>query len=202
MAKAKRVSINALEKAIENAAYKNECTAEWNGVPFVITKRLSLVEMMKFVDNVSKLCLSEDGVYLPEVMNYAIGCNILERYANFTLPSNIEKRYDFIVACADLIESIVAVVDESQFKSIMRGINDKVDYMAQSNVEKITKNIEDLFRSLEEMEKKLEPIFGDLDSDTVKAVMRSVSENGIDEGKLMKAYLESRNTAGTVKEAD
>ena len=94
-AKTKRVSINALEKITDE--YVNEEVLEWNGLEITIKKTLSFSDMMKFVDSVAKSCFVQgSGDYAPEIFDFALRSNVLDTYANFTMPRDLEKQYAMV----------------------------------------------------------------------------------------------------------
>ena len=123
--KVKKVSINALEKCVQEMNVENITEHEWNGITFSLKHRLGLMEMMTFVDGVVKSCFAGDGAqYTPEVLDFAIRCSLLEIYANFTLPAKVEHRYDIVYGCGDLFAIILENIDRVQYDDILRSIDE------------------------------------------------------------------------------
>ncbi len=194
--KMKRISVNALEKCVGDGM-QNTVDMAWRDITITITKRLGLSDMMKFVDSVANLCFSEDGTYLPEIKDFATRCNVLEMYANFTLPANIEKRYELVYAC-DAYATIMGVIDRSQFDVILAAIDDKIDNRAQANVEAINRQMNELYAAFEDLQNRLSSTFDGIDKDMMTQLIEAMSGKELDEEKLMNAYLkEKKDTAET-----
>ena len=92
--KEKRISIASFDKVLKEQAVPNT-TEHWFGNEVVIKHTISIAQMLAFVDNVVSSCFHDEG-YMPEVKDLLIKSNLLTRYANFTLPENLEHRYTLI----------------------------------------------------------------------------------------------------------
>ena len=103
MAKTKKISVNAFQKVMKET-YSPTYTFDWNGIEVTVNKTLSLKDMLEFVDDVVKSCFTEEtNRYLPEVKDFVIRVCILEKYANFTMPQNVENQYE-LVYCTDAVQ--------------------------------------------------------------------------------------------------
>lgn len=189
--KAKRISVNALEKCIER---KPEIVnVEWNGLDIVVKKRLSFEEMIDFVNGVAQSCFAADtNDFIPGVKDFVIGCFAIEMYSNLTLPHNVSKKYEIISSC-DVVDVILENVDRDQFDKIVGAINDKIRYLINVNLSQATVKINELLYSFGDIESKVGELFGKISPNDVQALVSAISEGKIDEGKLMEAYLESKN---------
>ena len=97
--------------------------------------------MLCFTNSVVKSCFDQaDGSYLPEVKDFAIRSNIMERYANFTLPNNLEKQYDMVIR-SGAVEMIMNYVNFSQFSELMKAIDAKVQNTADAHIQTFIKKI-------------------------------------------------------------
>lgn len=189
--KVKKISINALEKCIEKKP--ETVDIEWNGLDITVKTKLSFKEMMEFVDGVAKSCFAADtNSFIPEVKDFVIGCFVIETYSNLTLPQNVSKKYDIISGC-DVVDVILENVDKEQFDNIAGAINEKIRYLINSNLSQATVKINELLYSLGDIESKVGELFSKINPDDVQALVSSLSDGKIDEGKLMQAYLESKN---------
>lgn len=194
--KTKKISVNALERCV-NDGTQNTADVAWRDIMITVTKRLGISDMMKFVDSVVNLCFSEDGTYLPEIKDFAVRCNVLEMYANFTLPSNIEKRYELVYAC-DAYATIMGAVDRSQLDVILAAIDDKIDNRAQANIEAINRQMNELYASFEDLQNRISGVFDGIDRNMVSQLIEALSGKELDEEKLMNAYLkDKKDTAET-----
>lgn len=192
--KIKKVSINTIEKAIETS-YISEKTIEWNGVSILVKPNLTLKDMLSFVDAVVKNCFSEDGTFMPETKNFAIRNYIVEYYTNISLPSNVEKRYDLLYH-QDFLDAVIANIDSSQFDAIIDAIDEKVAHIAQSNIEAITKQMNDLCSSFDNITTRMEEVFSVADKDSLAGVIKAFGDGKIDEEKIAKAVLKYSNKTG------
>lgn len=189
--KIKKISINALEKSIGDI--NQYVTTEWHGLEIIIKKRLTLKEMMLFVDSVVKVCFtSDDNTYMPEIKDFAIRSNILEMYSNLTLPLDIAKKYNIIYDC-DLVEIILENINRVQFGKMIEAIDEKIEHLANSNIKAITTQMNELYSSLAGMENKMKEIFGVLDKKDIDALLSAITNNKLDESKLMAAYIQQKN---------
>lgn len=130
--KEKRISINALEKV-----YKENCpeiiTEEWFGIEVAIKPVISVSEVLAFVDDVVDSSFLEDGTYVPEITPFFIRCNVLERYANFTLPEDLSKRYKLVYG-TDAFGFVLNHIDPIQFEEIVNAIDARIDVMCDSDI--------------------------------------------------------------------
>lgn len=189
--KIKKISVNAMDEIMKNV--ENTVSVEWNGIDVLITKTLSLKDMVSFVDGVVKSCFEEaTGSYIPEAMDFAIRANILERYANFSLPSNMEAQYD-IVMQSGAVEMVVERVNNAQFNQIIRSIEAKVKNIADMNVQMLHKQFNEVLTSFETMQNKFAALFSGIDAGDINKLVGAISEHGMDESKLVKAYMEQKS---------
>lgn len=190
-AKIKKISINALEKCLAEIT-DDVSTFEWRGIEISVRRRLSLQQMLLFVTNVTSLCFTDAGEYIPEVKDFAIRSNMLEVYANFTLPQNAEKKYEMVMKC-DIFPLIYERIDGNQFKDILWSIDEKLDYVASSHIEAVTKQIEDIYSAFNGLEEKMSAIFEGMDKETFNAIANVLTQSGVDEEKLMTAYINAKS---------
>lgn len=191
--KIKKISINALEKCVKEAAGEPIVTKEWRGINVNIKVRLGLKEMMTFVDGVVKTCFTEDdNQYTPEVLDFAIRSSVLEMYANFTLPTNIEKQYELVYGC-DMYETILETIDRIQFDAMLRAIDEKIAHIAASNIEAVTRQVNDVYASLNALEERLSAVFQGIDNDAITGLVGAMADGKFDEEKLVQAYFETKN---------
>ena len=191
MAKAKKISINTFDK-IAREIYKPTETFEWHGIEVTVRRTLSLKDTLEFVNNVVKACFSsEDGSYIPEVKDFAIKTCILEKYSNFSLPTNIEHKYELIYF-TDVIEAICKHINFQQFNEIIASINAKVSHLADANIEAVNKQMNGLYSAFESLQKQIENIFGGISQDDLTKVINTLGSNSFNEENIVKAYLSNK----------
>lgn len=186
--KLKKVSVNTFEKVVSDS-YEPFEIVKWNDIDIVIKKTLSLKEMLEFVDGVTKSCFNEDtNAYRPEAKDFAIKISILERYANFNLPKNIEAKYDLIYQ-SDVISHIIPHINQEQYHEIISSINKKVDNLAQANVEAINKQMNELYNAFNNLQEGMEKMFAGVNSEDIKNVIGYLSTGqAFTEDRIMEIY--------------
>lgn len=188
MAKTKKISINAFDKIVKET-YTPTTTVEWHGQEIIVKRNLSFKEMMEFVDSVTKTCFTiSTNTYMPEVKDFAVKSNILEKYANFTLPNNLEHRYELIYS-SDAIETVLNYVSHQQFNELMASIDAKINNLAQSNIEAMNMQINELYTAFSNLQTQMEKMFAGIAPDDFNAVISAFGNGGFSEDKLVEAYL-------------
>ena len=191
--KIKRISVNAMDEILKD--YENTETIQWNGIEVVITKNLSLEEMMAFADSVVKSCFDQaSGTYMPEIKDFAIRSNIMERYANFTLPSKVERQYDVVIR-SGVVEEILRHINFSQFDELLKAIDAKLQNAADANVQMVFRKFDDVVTSFEGLQDKVGALFAGVDQADIGKLMSAISKNGVSEEKVVKAYIEQTKQA-------
>lgn len=193
----KKISIAAMDKIIKEN-FPNTATEQWFDTEIIIQRTLPFSEMLAFVDSVVSNCVQEDIGYLPEMKDFFIRYNLLTRYANFNLPNKLEHCYS-IVYGTDATELVMKNVNISQFNSILDAIDRKIEYLCDSNVSAIEKQMRNVVASFEEMEKKTEAMFSGINADDIAKITTAFVENGLNEERLVKAYVESQRESSEDK---
>ena len=165
---------------------------EWSGLSLVIERHLNLAEMAKFGDVCVRACFNpDDASYSPEVKDLAIRSCIVALYTNVTLPKNIAKQYELIYHSM-ILDTISVNVDQIQLNAIIRAIDDKVEHLAAANIEMVNKQMNDLYGALDGVQKQMSEMFNGVDADDIKNIMGALTDGGLDEEKLVKAYMANK----------
>lgn len=188
MAKTKKISISTFDKIVKES-YDPVATVEWHGQEIVIKRTLSFKEMIEFVDSVTKTCFAlNTNAYMPEVKDFAIKSNILEKYANFSLPNNLEHRYELIYF-SDAVEVVLNYINHQQFDEVMASIDAKINNLAQSNIEAMNKQMNELYTAFANLQAQLEGLFSGVKTENFNALISAFGNGGLNEDKLVEAYL-------------
>lgn len=191
MAKAeKKVSIALFDK-IAKEHFKNEDTIQWHEAEVRVKRTLSLTEMLSFVDDVVGSCFHDKLGYMPEVKDFAIKSNILTRYANFSMPDNLEHRYQMVYG-TDAVDAVCEAIDTTQLQEIVNSINSKIHFLCDSKANLIQERINSVLETMEEMRDNTKDIFSGLSQDDLKALMGAITEHGLSEQKIVEAYMEQK----------
>lgn len=192
--KIKRISVNAVDEIMNGL--ENTETIQWNGMEVTITRNLSLEDMMAFVDSVVKSCFDQTtGAYMPEIKDFAIRSNIMERYANFTLPRKVERQYDIVVR-SGAVEEILRHINYVQFDELTKAIDAKLQNAADANVQMVFRKFNDVATSFEGLQEKANALFSDVDPADISKLMGAISEHGISEEKVVQAYVAEQSKQG------
>lgn len=194
MAKAeKKVSIALFDK-IAKEHFKNEDTIQWHEAEVRVKRTLSLTEMLSFVDDVVGSCFHDKLGYMPEVKDFAIKSNILTRYANFSMPDNLEHRYQMVYG-TDAVDAVCEAIDTTQLQEIVNSINSKIHFLCDSKATLVQERINSVLETMEEMRDNTKDIFGGLSQEDLNNLVGAITESGLDEQKVVKAYFEQKKAA-------
>lgn len=185
--KIKRISVNAMDEILNE--YETTESIEWKGLDVAITKNLSLEDMLAFADSVVKSCFDQStGAYMPEVKDFAIRINVMERYANFTMPSKAERQYD-VVMRSGAYEMILEHINMAQFYELMHAIDAKLQNAADANVQMVFRQFNDVVTSFESLQEKVGSLFAGVDAADIGKLINAMSEHGVSEEKVVQAYM-------------
>lgn len=183
----KRISVNAFERAMSNNYTPTE-TLMWNDIEITIKKTLSLKEMLTFVDRVVKSCFANDSnSYMPEVEDFMRRVCVLEKYANFTMPSNLENQYALVYQ-TDAFDRVLEHINYEQYDEICFAITDKIRNLAQANIEALHTQINKLYNAFDGLQTQFADLFGNISSEDIRSVTNAIVKGGVDEEKLVEAY--------------
>lgn len=200
MAKIKKISINALERIMKDS-YEPTVSIEWNGLQVVIKKTLSITEAIMFVEDTVETCFAADtNDYIPEVKDFAIKANVLEMYANFTLPKNNNARYALIYQ-TDAFYEVLKHINREQFDELCRSIEEKLHYRSSNLLEKYNAQINEILQSVEELGNSISNIFDGINSETISEIASVLANGGFDEQKFVEAYAKTNSAPAEEKQA-
>lgn len=112
-----------------------------------VKPRLSLSDMLDFVHDVVWYCFQSDaGEYCPQLKEFAIAKNTLEKYTNIKLPSSTKKIYDIIYG-TDILTKIKSLehFDHAQYATILMDI----DRLISFRLDQYLKNRKEGFRDID-----------------------------------------------------
>lgn len=149
-----KVSIRTIDKIIKGA-HAPFLSFNWNGIEVTTKRTLTLEEMLEFVNNVVSSCFSSDtNTYMPEIKDFVIKSNILRKYTNISLPANLKHQYE-IIYNSDICTHIISRIEPTQYNEMLCSIEEKINHIAQGNIERLNKQAEEFNRVLEELNNNL-----------------------------------------------
>ena len=188
----KKISISAFENIMKDT-YTSTKTIAWNGVEITIQRTLSFKDFLTFVDTVVKNCFSIDNnAYMPEIKDFAIRCCVLEMYANFALPINVERKYD-LAYCTDAVQTVISEINPEQYNVLISAIDSKIENMAQANIEALNKQMSEISSAFENMQNQMSGVFEGVGAEEMSKLIGAISDGSFDESKLVQAYIDQTN---------
>lgn len=194
----KKVSIALFDK-IAKKHFKSQSVIQWHETEITVKHTLSLTEMLGFVDEVVKSCFHDKLGYMPEVKDFAIKNNILTRYANFSLPDNLEHCYQLVYG-TDAVEAVCDSIDTTQLQEIVSSINSRIRFLCDSKANLIQERINNVLDIMEEMRDSTKDIFSGLSQSDLTALMNAITDHGLDEKKIVEAYIERKKAEQSAEE--
>lgn len=187
--KESRISINKLESVLK----ENTVAVPMRGneeVTILIRRTLPLKDMLQFVENVVSSCVYADtATYTPEVKELAIRSEILTTYANFNLPSNVEKQYDLLY-CTDVLCQVMEHINKEQLNEIREAIDARIEHEVKMIEAALTAKTNELMLRIDNMAEQFETAFGNVNSSDFHSVLKKLSEmSEITEDSIAKAVL-------------
>lgn len=186
----KKISIALFDKIMKEH-YQNERTIEWHDAVVRVKPTLSLSEMLAFVDDAAGSCFHDRMGFMPEVMDFVIKSNILTRYANFSMPDDLEHRYQMIYG-TDIVDTVCGAVNTAQLDEIIKAVNSKIRFQCDSKADLIQERVGAVLDAMEKMRDSTKEIFDGITHDDLKAIMSAVTSHGMDEQKIVQAYMEQK----------
>ena len=188
--KESRISINKLESVLK----ENIVVVPMRGnedVNIIIRRTLPLKDMMQFVENVVSSCVdAETASYTPEIKEFAIRSEILTTYANFNLPSNVEKQYELLY-CTDVLCQVMEHINNKQLHEIELAIDARIDHEVKMIETVLAAKTNEMMLRIEAMVEQFEAAFGGINSDDFNGVVKKLSEmDSMTEESIAKAVLD------------
>lgn len=189
----KRVSINQLESSIIKDDIIIEPLAGAEDVKIRIHKVISLPEMIAFVQEVVEACIDgESGEYLPESYDFAIRAGVLTHYANFTLPSNLEKQY-WILYRTEAFNQVMRSIDKCQFENIINAIDRKIKFKLNLISSSAITAVNEMIGRFSEIAENVAKALNGVNAEDMAMIFQNVAKvEGLDETELAKAVLNLR----------
>ena len=190
----KKVSITKFESALDKTQTIETLLAGTQDVIITIKKILPLTEMMAFVHEVVDACIDgSTGEYIPEAYDFAIRTSVLTRYANFTMPSNLEKQY-LLVYNTNAYHQVVSYIDNNQFNSIISAIDKKIAFMLDIMASATASKVNEIINKFSKIADIGEKVFGGSSPDEMASVIDNISKlNNLNEQEIANVVLDYKS---------
>lgn len=197
--KIEKISVNAFERQVKANRPNNISTFMWGDVEVSVTRRLPFADVLEFVDDVVKTCFTQkDLTYLPEVKNFTIKSDVLTKYANFTMPSNVEYQYELIYD-SDIVSEVIKYIDHEQFDEILAAIDDKIDAEIQIRASMLKAQVSKLITSISDLESRFNDIFSGIGEKEMADMISAITDGKFDADKLISAYFDKKKRAENIE---
>ncbi len=184
---AKKIKKDAFDDVM-NSAFPNDKTISWNGVSFVVKRTIDLTEMLGLVKNVAESCFDDNGVYMPELRDFAFRVNVVGKYTDIAMPVGSDKQYALLYR-TNLYSSIVSEIDEAQMAAVCEAIEEKIQYECDIQMRDIRVRLEKAIESLGAVADSSMTLFGNIGQDDMAKLVKVVSNSKLDEAAVVEAFL-------------
>lgn len=188
---AKRISVNAYE-TVMNERYPNVTTADWFGNEVHIKKNISMEESLAFVSEIVDVCYNDSYGYLPEVFDFAVRMGILETYANFTMPKDTKKQYDFVYA-TNAVDFVMEYINRDQLRVLVEAANKKLDMRRESGIAEIREDLANAVARIDQIGDQMHGLFDGITEESLEAIKEIYSNGEIDVDKIVASYAKYLN---------
>lgn len=185
----KKISISFMDKVLKAQGENNIVVEQWHGEEVKIKRTVGMMDMIAFTDNVAECCFMEDGAYHPELREFLFRCNVLTRYANFSLPENVEHKFALVYG-TDAYDFVAQHVDERQLNMLDAAIYEKLAYLCDTNAAGLEKRMTEAVSAFEALQDKIADLFGDITSGDMAKIASAMANGQFSEERLVKAYTE------------
>lgn len=166
----------------------------WEGIKINIKSVLTAEETLSFVSVASSMCFSSDtNDYLPEMKDVAMGVAVITIFTDLDILNDAEDIFK-LITYTNLLSSILEYVPVNLYESLVKSVDEKIEYMISTEISQIRKQVEELYINATGLFNQISESFEGLNTEDFKAIVKSVSGNGVDEGKIMEAYLAQKGS--------
>lgn len=185
---AMKVSVNTWKKVIATTKppVKN---IKWHDITIRVKESLSIEDMLSFVNTTVDSCFdNETGEYLSYMQDFVIKSLVLEKYANFAMPQNIDDRYS-LVYDTDAVSVVMNNINMMQFAAITNAIQKKIDYMVTSNAAMLNKQFNEMMKIFESLQPQIESILSTIGNDSFKKLLSNENILSLVSDKTVANYI-------------
>lgn len=172
---AKKISVNKFESMVIKQEPVVITTGEQDDVEIIVTPTIGLESMIDFVNYVVNSCVDMDrGEYIPEAYSLSFDMALLTHYANFTMPSSLEKAYE-LINNTDAVTLVSANVDGGQLSEIMDAIDNKIGHLLDVIASSAVTRINEVMGKINSIVEMSESALSGLNPDDIKGFFDRVS---------------------------
>lgn len=173
---------------VDEMVSSNTNVIDWNGYEIHVQSFVDLVTAIAIVNKVADTCFDDEGNYSPDMKEFITKVSILSLYTDIELPESAEEQYAFVYA-TDVYQSVIEYIDNTQLSEIFDNIDKVIDYRICVSRDSMLSGISKAYARIEHMVDEFEEVFKGTDSGDIAALIRSMSDLKIDEGKLVREII-------------
>lgn len=177
--------ITASFNTVMNEKFPNEKSIDWNGVGIKVQRTIGISDMMDFVRSVVDSCFDE-GMYLPELLDFAFRVNVVKKFTDISLPAGSERQYALLYR-TDIYTRVLAEVDGDQFRAICDAVEAKIEYECDIQRRDLKEQVDRMISSLGGVADSAMTLFGGVSSEDIASLVRVIGEGRFEDDRLGEA---------------
>lgn len=211
--KIEKVSVNEFEKLVNTLKNENYEMTDYSwseDFNFKYKKKLTLLEITSFVDSVVNNCFINDDknenpdIFVPYYKDLMIYKNVLEKYTNISVPSDIKKFYDWCMI-TNIHIVIISKIDKEQFAQIKGYIDESIEYNKQTTLANKKAPVEKMLCDLiDKANVYVEGLTGKFNVDAISKMIpmfeKIASMGKLDEKVLMQSWIDIKKEETVVSD--
>lgn len=99
--------------------YKDTIDVNWHGVIIKVKYMLDMDEEHMLIQSIMNCCMTNDGNFVPELLDISIRANIVKTYSSVELPEDINDQHKLLYY-SDLFDVIINNVNKNQIEHILK----------------------------------------------------------------------------------
>lgn len=163
---------------------------DYCGYSIEVKNKTGISGIVKIVDTVVESCFDGDE-YIVGAVDVLTKAFIIDEFTNIDIPDDVNQICAFVYG-TDIWNIVRGIIDAVQLDVIERAIRKKIDYVIGMRGDSINNKCIEVITSLSDASEKMNDMFNSFDKDDIEKLMSAVSDNKIDEVKLMKAYMKEK----------
>lgn len=99
--------------------YKDTIDVNWHGVIIQVKYMLDLDKEHVLIQSIMNCCMTDDGNFVPELLDMSIRANVVKQYSSVELPQDINDQHKLLYY-SDLFDVIINSVNKNQIEHILK----------------------------------------------------------------------------------
>ena len=178
-----KVSVNKLEKYCKDIYNGLELVerefkiSDGDTVTYQIKPQLSLEECIKFIDDVVSECVrTEDMMFIPIAKQFVTKKNIMTYYGNFTMPKDINKAFEFVMASGRIIDAILSSINTAQYNMLCDSIDEGISFEQRKMVSAQELRTSAVITEVRQFTERMSGLFDGVDGEQMASFISGISK--------------------------